>query len=78
MLKLNNECKRDYFDKLNVKIATKPFQKSCKTYFPNKHSHGGSKIALIENDRIVSENNKIAKTFNTYFKSVTDSLSLFE
>ena len=32
----------------------------------------------IENDRTVSENNKIAKTFNTYFESVTDSLNLFE
>ena len=29
-------------------------------------------------DRIVSENHKIAKTFNTYFESVTDSLNLFE
>ena len=33
---------------------------------------------LTENDRVVSENNKIAKTFNTYFESVTDSLNLFE
>ena len=32
----------------------------------------------IENDRTVSENNKIAKTFNTYFESVTDLLNLFE
>ena len=32
----------------------------------------------IENDSTVSENNKIAKTFNTYFESVTDSLNLFE
>ena len=27
---------------------------------------------------VISENNKIAKTFNTYFESVTDSLNLFE
>ena len=78
MVKINNECKREYFDKLSVKTTTKPFWKTCKPYFPNKHSHGGSKITLIENDRIISENNKIAKTFNTYFESVTDSLNLFE
>ena len=78
MVKINNECKREYFDKLNVKTTTKPFWKTCKPYFSNKHSHGGSKITLIENDRIVSENNKIAKTFNTYFESVADSLNLFE
>ena len=46
--------------------------------FSNKHLHGGSKITLIENDRIVSENHKIAKTFNTCFESITDSLNLFE
>ena len=44
----------------------------------NKHFHGGSKIILIEIDRIVSENNKIAETFNTYFKPDTDLLNLFE
>ena len=54
VVKINNECKREYFDKLNVKTATKPFWKTCKPYFSKKHSHGGSKITLIENDRIVS------------------------
>ena len=84
VIKLNNECKREYFGKLNVKTTTKPFWKTCKPYFSNKHSHGGSKVTLIENDRIVSESNKTAKTFlslflaNTYFESVTDSLNLFE
>ena len=47
VVKINNECKREYFHKLNVKTATKPFWKTCKPYFSNKHSHGGSKIALI-------------------------------
>ena len=68
---------REYFDKLNVK-TTKPFSQTCKPYFSNKHSHGCSKITLIENDRIITENNKIAKNFNTYFDSVTDSMNLFE
>ena len=62
VVKINNECKRKHFDKLNFKTATKPFCKTCKPYFQNKHSHGGSKITLIENDKIVSKNNKIAKT----------------
>ena len=77
VVKINNECNTEYFDKLNVKATTKPFWKTCKPYFSNKHSHGGSKITLIENDKIISENNKIAKTFNTCFESVTDSLNLF-
>ena len=78
VVKTNNECKREYFDKLNVKTTSKPFWKTCKPYFSNKHSHGGSKIALIEKHRIISENNKVAETFNTYFESVADSLKLFE
>ena len=61
VVKINNECKREYFDKLNVKTATKPFWKTCKPYFSKKHSHGGSKITLIENDRIVSVNKKWLK-----------------
>ena len=58
--------------------AIEPFWKTCKPCFPNKHSHSGSRITLIENDRILSENNKIAKSFNTYFESVTDSLNVSE
>ena len=54
VVKINNESKREYFDKLNVKATTKPFFKTSKPYFSNKHSHGGSTITLIENDRIVS------------------------
>ena len=37
VIKINNECKREHFDKLSVKTATKPFWKTCKPYFPNKH-----------------------------------------
>ena len=62
---------------LTLKTATKPFWKACKPYFSNKHSHGGSKITLIENVKIVSENDKKTKTFNMYFESVTDSLNFF-
>ena len=35
VVKKKNECKREYFDKLNVKTATKPFSKTCKPYFSN-------------------------------------------
>ena len=44
VFKISNKCKREYFDTLNVKTATKPLWKTCKPYFSNKHSHGGSKL----------------------------------
>ena len=30
VVKTNNECKREYFDKLNVKTTAKPFWKTLK------------------------------------------------
>ena len=78
MVQTNNQCKREYFEKLTVKTAINSFWKTCKPYFSKKHSHGSFKITLIENDRIVSGNSKIAKTFNTYFESLTDALYLFQ
>ena len=75
VLKLNNQCKKDHFDRLNPEKDTKPFWKSCKPYFSNKYSFGESKIALSENDAFLTENNKIAKTFNLFFGTVTHSLN---
>ena len=47
-VKLNNQYKKDHFDRLNLEKDSKPFWKSCKPYFSNKHSFGESKIALDE------------------------------
>ena len=77
VVKLNNQCKKDHFDRLNPEKDSKPFWKSCKPYFSNKHSFGESKIALSENGEFLTENNKIVKTFNSSFETVTDSLNLF-
>ena len=40
VVKLNNQCKKDHFDRLNPVKDSKPFWKSCKPYFSNKHSFG--------------------------------------
>ena len=77
VVKLNNQCKKDHFHRLNPEKDSKPFWKSCKPYFSTKHSFGESKIALSENDEVLTENNKISKTFNSFFEAVTDSLNLF-
>ena len=77
VVKLYNQSKKDHLDRVNAKKESKPFWKSCKLYFSNKHSFGESKIALSENGEFLTENNKIAKTFNSFFETVTDSLNLF-
>ena len=78
VVQLNNQSKQEHFDSLNSFIDSKPFWKSCKPYFFNKHSFGDSKIALNENGEILTKSMKIAKTFNSYFESVTDSFELFD
>ena len=74
MVKLNIQSKQEHFDSLNLRL----FWKSCKPCFSNKHLLGDSKIALNENGEILTENIKIAKTFNSHFESITDSLELFD
>ena len=67
VVKLKNQSKQEHFDSLNPFLDSKPFWKSCKPYVSNKYSFGDSKIALNENGEILTENIKIAKTFNSYF-----------
>ena len=64
VVKLTNQSKQEHFYSLNPFIDSKPFWKSCKLYFSNKHSFADSKIALNENGKILTEKIKIAKTFN--------------
>ena len=78
MVKLNNQSKKEHFDSLNIFLGSKPFWKSCKPYFSNKHSFSESKIALNKSGEILTENIKIAKTFNSSLESVTESLQLFD
>ena len=77
VVKLNNQCKKDHFNRLNPEKDSKLLRKSCKPYLSNKYSFGESKITLSENGKFLTENNKIAKTFNSFFEIVTDSLNLF-
>ena len=78
MVKLNNQSKQEHFDRLNPFLDLKPFWKSCKPYFSNKHSFGDSKTALNKIGEILTENIKIAKTFSSYFESVKVFLELFD
>ena len=55
VVKLNNQFKKDHFDRLNPEKDSKP----------------------SENDEFLAENNKIAKTFDSFFEKFTDSLNLF-
>ena len=50
----------------------------CKQYFFNTHAVGDSKIKLIENDKMILDNESVSKKFNNYFSQIIDSFELYE
>ena len=46
VVKLNKNCKKEFFDNLETKNNSKSFWDKCKPYFSNKHSKGDSDILL--------------------------------
>ena len=43
---LNNQSKQEHFGSSNAFLDSKPFWKSCKPYFSNKHCFGNLKFAF--------------------------------
>ena len=80
VVKLNKNCKKQFFDNLEIKNNSKPFWDKCKPYFSNKHSKYYSDICymLIEKDKLLLKNKKVTYAFNSYFQSITDCFDLFE
>ena len=78
MVALNQKSKYNYFNNLDVSKGVKPFWKTYKPYFSNKHSRGNTSIILIEKNELILNNRKIATTFNNYFSEIIPSLNLFK
>ena len=76
LVKLNNQCKRHHFDRLNPERDSKPFWKSCKPYLSKKHSFADATIAISENGKLLTKNNKIVKTFSSFFESMALLMAL--
>ena len=69
--------KRLYYNNIDLKKITdnRKFWKTVKPLFSEKH-FSNNKIILIEGDEIISDNQKIADTFNIYFANVVKSLDI--
>ena len=64
--------KKKYFTNLNIKIYTdnKKFWSTVKPLF--SHNNGGSqKITLIKDEKIISNDEEVANTFNNFFINST-------
>ena len=60
---------------LKVLPITKNFGTQLKPLF-SKSTGGSRKITLVENDQIISEDQEIANTFNTFFDEAVSSLDI--
>ena len=78
-VKLTNKAKKDYFGNLNINSVNdnKTFWKTVKPMFTEKNAKS-SKIILVENDEIVTDNRRNAEIMNDYFVNITDKLNIPE
>ena len=69
--------KRNYYNNLNTKLITdnKKFWKTVKPLFSEKHITS-LKFTLVESDTIISDDSKVAETFNSHFENVTANLDI--
>ena len=76
-LSILRKTKKEYFNNLNIKQVSdnKLFWKSVKPFFSDKGSNS-SKITLVTENNIISDEEEIANTMNNYFINVTKTLNL--
>ena len=69
--------KRDYFRNLNKKIATdnRKFWKTVSPLFFEKAFHREC-ITLKENNKTITNNQRLAETFNTFFSKIVPNLNI--
>ena len=78
--KQKNYCSmlyKKFFNKLNPSFANdnKLFWKTIKWFFSNKGS-SGSNIKLVENDKILQDDKKIAQELNSFLKNAVSTLEI--
>ena len=76
-LSILRKTKKEYFNSLSIKQVSnnKLFWKSVKPFFSDKGSNS-SKITLVEENNIVSDEEEIANIMNNYFINVIKALYL--
>ena len=74
-VKMLRQAKFDYYKTLDVKCLTdnRKLWKIVKPLFSDK-IQASSKITLLENEVLVTDDKEVAEIFNEYFANITDSL----
>ena len=75
--KLYKKDRKKYYNSLDIKNITdkKQFWKTIKPFLPEK-SKVTSKIKLKDKNKIISNDDKVAEEFSTFFENVVKSLNI--
>ena len=76
VVNLNRQAKKDYI--ANSSTSTQGFWKTIKPFFSSKGSICDERILLVDNGKVVSNEEKISSIFNLYFNRITDDLEIPE
>ena len=76
---MTREAKRDFYNQIDISAVTdnKKFWKTVKPFISDKSS-SKSRITLVEEGKVVSNESDVAETFNNFFVTITDSLGIIE
>ena len=61
---MKKRCKKGFFNNLETNNISKPFWSASKPHLSNKHVKSDVDILLIENNKILLDNRKVASVFN--------------
>ena len=76
VVNLNRKAKKEYI--ANSSTSTQGFWKTIKPFFSSKGSICDERILLVDNGKVVSNEEKISSIFNLYFNRITDDLEIPE
>ena len=77
-VKLLQQKKRQYFQNLNLSSITdnKLFWKTVPPLFTEKNGSKNNKITLVESGKVLTDDAKIAETFNSFFGNIMNILNI--
>ena len=77
-VKLLQQKKRQYFENLNLSSITdnKLFWKTVSPLFTEKNGSKSNKITLVEGGKVLTDDTKIAETFNSFFGNIVNTLNI--
>ena len=77
-VKLLHLKKQKYYESLDISMITdnKTFSKAISPLFSNKSYSTNSRITVLKNGEILSEESKVADTFNKFFSNIVKELKI--